>query len=647
MRTPIHALIVEDSVPDTELLVRELERGGYDVTYERVETAQAMDAALAKSPWDVVLSDYDLPRFSGPAAFAVLRATGLDFPFIIISGTIGEETAVSALKAGAHDFMVKGRLARLIPAIERERREVEVRRERVRAEDALRRSEAQYRSLVQGAVFGIYQATVEGRFLAVNPALVMMLGYDSAEDLISVGVPHVYADANMRAELLRRSLSATELVGQEVMWRRKTGEEIRVRLSGRPSEEPQTHSTMFEVIVEDITEQHRLHEQLRQAQKMEAIGQLAGGVAHDFNNMLTAILGYTELLTEQIGPDKPIGRDLHEIAAAAKRAAALTRQLLAFSRQQVLAMAAVDLTHVVRTVAPMLQRLLGERITITTVLADDLGSVMADVAQLEHLLINLSLNARDAMPDGGVLTFTTGNVELDEAYTARDPGATIGWYVMMRVADTGVGMPPDVQARIFEPFFTTKAHDRGTGLGLAAVYGTVKQFGGHIEVESQLGHGTTFTIYLPKASQPAQVPGASLPVGASVGTETILLVEDESSVRAFVKIALQRFGYRVVEADSAEAALILLKEFEGPIDLLLTDVVLPGIDGRELAAHVGRERPNTRVLFMSGYARGLGSSDGRLDAGVQLLEKPFTAQTLLTRMRQLLGADADPSASCN
>jgi two-component system cell cycle sensor histidine kinase/response regulator CckA len=644
MGAAIHALIVEDSAPDTELLVRELERGGYDVTYERVETAQAMEAALAKSAWDVVLSDYDLPRFSGPAAFTVLRATGLDLPFIIISGTIGEEVAVNALKAGAHDFLVKGRLARLIPAIERERREVEVRRERARVEVALRRSEAQYRSLVEGAVFGIYQATIEGRFLAVNPALVTMLGYESAEDLISIGVSHLYVDTSMRAQLLRRSFSAAELVGQEVMWRRKTGEEIRVRLSGRPIDEPQAHSAIFEVIVEDVTEQHRLHEQLRQAQKMEAIGQLAGGVAHDFNNMLTAILGYAELLTDQIGPDKPIGRDLHEIKAAATRAAALTRQLLAFSRQQVLAMAAVDLTHVVRTVAPMLQRLLGERIAITTALTDDLGPVMADVAQLEHLLINLSLNARDAMPEGGVLTFTTANVELDETYTVRHPGAKSGRFVMMRVADTGLGMPPDVQARIFEPFFTTKAHDRGTGLGLAAVYGTVKQFGGYIEVESQLGRGTTFTIYLPKASQTAQLPSGTRAVSAGGGHETVLVVEDESGVRAFVKIALQRFGYRVVEAESAEAALILMKAFEGPIDLLLTDVVLPGMSGRDLATQVGRDRPKTRVLFMSGYARGLGSSDGKLDASVHLLEKPFTAQALLNKLRQLLGADTDPLA---
>ena len=399
-------------------------------------------------------------------------------------------------------------------------------------------------------------------------------------------------------------------------------------------------------VTSDITERKQLEEQLRQAQKMEAIGQLAGGVAHDFNNMLAIILGYSEMLTEQIGPDKPIGQDLREIKAAAERAAALTKQLLAFSRKQVFSMVAVDVTQVVRTVKPMLQRLLGERITITTALAEDLVSVMADTAQLEHLLINLSVNARDAMPEGGVLTFTTANVTLDATFTRDHPGAIIGPYAMVSVADTGIGMSSDVQARIFEPFFTTKESGRGTGLGLAAVYGTVKQLGGYIEVESHLGRGTTFSLYLPKTTRTAQTPrAAAAPVSAHVGNETILLVEDESGVRAFVKIALQRFGYRVIEADTAEAALTLLKGYAAPVHLLLTDLVLPGMDGTQLAAHVTRERPHTRVLFMSGYARGLGSIAGGLDPGIHLLEKPFTAQTLLTKTRQLLGIHAERSAS--
>ncbi|MEA2465112.1 MAG: two-component system, cell cycle sensor histidine kinase and response regulator CckA, partial [Acidobacteriota bacterium] len=566
----LRVLIVEDSAADTELLVREIERGGYRVTSEQVQTASAFHDALANAAWDVVISDYDLPVFSGPAALGILKASGLDLPFIMISGTISEDIAVSALKAGAHDFLVKGRLARLIPAIERECREVGVRRERARAEDALRRSEAQYRSLVDGAVFGICQTTDAGHFVSVNPALVTMLGYESAADLLRVNIASLYEDRDVAATLISRSFEPVPLAGEEVLWRCKDGREIRVRLSGRLIEEPQTGRPLAEMIVEDITDQHRLQAQFRQAQKMEAIGQLAGGVAHDFNNMLTAILGYSEMLSDQIGPDKPMGQDLREITAAGQRAAALTKQLLAFSRKQVFSTVAVDLTRIVRTVEPMLQRLLGERITIRTALADDLVSVMADSAQLEHLLINLAVNARDAMPDGGVLTFATANVVLDETFARNHPGAVVGCCAMVSVADTGTGMTPDVQARIFEPFFTTKESGRGTGLGLAATYGTVKQLGGYIEVDSELHRGTTFSVYLPRAVQRAEALPATALVGTHVGDETILVVEDESGVRTFVTTALRRFGYRVMEAETAEAALLLLESYSGRVHLLLT-----------------------------------------------------------------------------
>ena len=644
MDTPLRVLIVEDSAADTELVVREVERGGYRVDYEQVQTAAALQQALKQSTWDVVISDYDLPRFSGPAALATLQATGLDIPFIIISGIIDEEIAVSALKAGAHDFIVKGRLARLIPAIERERREVEVRATRARAEDALRQSEAQYRSLFDGAVFGIFQATADGQFVAVNPALVTMLGYDSAEELLRTGWVPLHVDPAVATALLSRNHALTPLVGEEVMWRCRNGQEIRVRLSGRLIDGPHLGRAPSEVIVEDITERHRLETQLRQAQKMEAIGLLAGGVAHDFNNMLTAILGYSELLTEQIGPDKPIGRDLREIRVAAERAAVLTKQLLAFSRKQVFALLPVDLTRVVGNLKPMLQRLLGERVTITSTLADDVVPVMADIAQLEHLLINLSVNARDAMPQGGILTFTTASVILDAAFTRDHPGASIGSCAMVSVADTGLGMSPELQARIFEPFFTTKESGRGTGLGLAAVYGTVKQFGGYIGVESDLGRGTTFSVYLPEATSAVRSPGPPPIVSSHVGNETILLVEDESGVRSFVKTALQRFGYHVVEAESAEAALTLLEEYGAPVHLLLTDLVLPRMNGAQLAARVMLLRPAARVLFMSGYALGAVSAIGGLDPSIDLLQKPFTAQTLLTKTRETLGLHAEERA---
>jgi hypothetical protein len=645
MSKPLRVLIVEDSANDADLIVRELERGGYAVAGRRVQTSEAMRAALGESPWDLVLSDYHMPGFSAPAALQVLQATGADIPFLIVSGTIGEEAAVDALKAGAHDFLVKDRLARLLPAIERELREVVQRRERRRAESELRGSEAQYRSLVEHAVFGIYRATVEGRFLAVNPALVTMLEYDSAEELLAVPVSDVYADPSERTVLAQRTAERGEVAGVEALWKKKKGDQIRVRLSGRLTQERESDATVFEVIVEDITEQHRLQGELRQVHKMEAVGRLAGGVAHDFNNMLTVILGYAELLTEQIGRDKPIGRDLLEIQAAAERAAALTRQLLAFSRKQVLAITTVDLSAIVRSLEPMLRRLLGEPISIRTNLSNGLHTVMGDVMQLEHLLVNLSVNARDAMPQGGVLTITTRNVTLDPAFVAAHPGARPGTYAALSVSDTGIGMGPEVQQSIFEPFFTTKERGQGTGLGLAAVYGTVKQLGGYIGVESQLDHGSTFTIYLPWTDQAAdRLPEAEPAQPPPVGTETILLVEDESGVRAFARTVLQRFGYRVIEADSAETALSVLEGFDGPIDLLLTDVVLPGIDGRELAVRVRRDRPDLRVLFMSGYASELRTVHGFLIPGVLLLEKPFTAQVLLTKTRQLLESSTDPAA---
>jgi PAS domain S-box-containing protein len=584
-----------------------------------------------------VLSDYSMPRFTAPAALAILQTSGRDVPFIIISGTIGEDAAVAALKAGADDFLVKGRLARLAPAIEREMEDLAHRREHRRAEEALRVSEARYRSLVEHAVFGIYQATIDGRFLAVNPALVTMLGYESAEDLLGVGLANLYVDSAARAATLGHGDGRVQPTSETAMWRRRTGQEIRVRLSGRRTEEPLSHQPVFEVIVEDVTEQHRLQEQLRQAQKMEAIGQLAGGIAHDFNNMLTAILGYTELLTDQIGPDKPIGEDLRQIKGAAERAAGLTRQLLAFSRKQVLAVVPINLTDVVRILEPMLRRLLGEPITISTDLGDPLNLVLGDATQLEHLLINLSVNARDAMPQGGTLVIATRNIDLDAAFVITHPGARTGSYVAMSVTDTGQGMDSQTKAKIFEPFFTTKERGRGTGLGLAAVYGTVKQLNGYIDVTSEPGHGSAFSIYLPRTVQEPPVHQARSLTTSPPGHETILLVEDEKGVRAFVKVTLQRFGYRVLESGTAEEALTLIQTYDGPIHLLLTDVILPRMDGRKLAQHATQHRPQLHVLFMSGYADRLGTIEGFLEQGVQLLEKPFSAQALLTKTREVLG----------
>jgi len=386
-------------------------------------------------------------------------------------------------------------------------------------------------------------------------------------------------------------------------------------------------------ITRDVTERRSLEEQLRQSQKMEAVGQLAGGIAHDFNNMLTTILGYADLISGQIGPDKPLGRDLAEIRAAAQRASALTRQLLAFSRKQVLSLAPLNLTQVVRNLEPMLRRLLGERVAIETDVAEDLAPVVADAVQMEHALINLAVNARDAMPNGGRLTIVARNTTMSEA-AAGPHGVAAGPYVMVSVTDTGVGIPSDILPRVFEPFFTTKEPGRGTGLGLAVVYGTVKQLGGLVHVDSEPGRGSTFALYVPQVAPPQQQASIAKVETPQPGTETVLLVEDEPNVRAFTATSLRRFGYSIVEADSAEAALARLDEFDGPIDLLLSDVMLPGMDGCRLAVSVTRIRPTTRVLLMSGYAPSM--LDQPLDLKAQFLPKPFTAQALLAKVRDAL-----------
>jgi PAS domain S-box-containing protein len=397
-------------------------------------------------------------------------------------------------------------------------------------------------------------------------------------------------------------------------------------------------------VSEITTERKRLQDQLRQAQKMEAIGRLAGGIAHDFNNMLTAIIGYSEMLTEQIDADKPLGRDLREILAAARRAATLTQQLLAFSRKQALTITATDLSDVVAGIQKLLRRLIGARITVRTQLADDLYAVMADVTQIEHALVNLAVNARDAMAQGGTLTIATENVDLDETFVASHPGAKPGLYASLSVSDTGSGIPPELGNRIFEPFFTTKEHGRGTGLGLAAVYGIVKQLDGYIAVESVVGKGTTFRIYLPKTERIARAPHAPVAVATTaVGHETILLVEDEHGVRRFIASALTRFGYRIIEAEDAESALTSLQTWSGTLDLLLTDVVLPGMSGPELAHRVLEARPGVRVLYMSGYTERYLTVNDTLDPSVELIEKPFTAHHLIARTRQVLGGEKPAS----
>jgi two-component system cell cycle sensor histidine kinase/response regulator CckA len=495
----LRVLIAEDSEDDALLLIRELQRGGYDPEYVRVATADAMTAALDRQAWDLVLSDHSMPHFSGMAALALLRDRGLDVPFISVSGTSSEQEAVVAMKAGANDYVAKGRLNRLLPAIERELREAKGREARRALEAAIRLSEASYAALVEHAPIGIYRSTPEGQFLSANDTFARMLGYQSTDEVLSLDMARdVYVDPAERTRLLDEA-AATDRIHHdaEATWKRGDGRRITVQLRARAVLDERGRVNYYEAFAWDVTEQRRLQTHVAQAHKMEAIGRLAGGIAHDFNNLLTVITSYGDVLLDTLARDDPNREDVEQIRQAADAAASLTRQLLAFSRQQVVAPQVVDLNGVVSGFRKMLTRIIGEDIECVTLLSPQGCAVRADVGQLEQVLMNLAVNARDAMPTGGTLTIETASVHVDPDTRDAHPTGVAGRFTILTVRDTGVGMDDATKARIFEPFFTTKPAGQGTGLGLATVYGILQQSGGFVEVDSQLGRGTAFRIYLP------------------------------------------------------------------------------------------------------------------------------------------------------
>jgi two-component system, cell cycle sensor histidine kinase and response regulator CckA len=525
-------LSVEDSPSDTKLLVQTLRASGRKIEFERVDTAAALRAALTKKTWDLVVSDWSMPKFTAPAALALVRELGLDIPFIIVSGTIGEDVAVDALRAGASDYVLKDKLGRLVPAVERELREVKVRAEKRAADEELRRYETE---------------------------------------------------------------------------RKKAEETLR-----------------------------KTEEQLRQAQKMEAVGRLAGGIAHDFNNVLSVILTYTEMILGDLNAGDPMRLDIEEIRKAGRRAADLTRQLLLFSRQQVLQPRVLDLNEIMGGMLRMLARILGADVDLVAVRAEPLGRVRVDPGAIEQVLMNLVVNARDAMSTGGKLTLETGNVVLDDAYAADHLGVKPGPHVMLAVTDTGTGIDKTTMARIFEPFFTTKEPGKGTGLGLSTVFGIVQQSGGSVWVYSEVGKGTTFKVYLPSVDAPPDRARPAASLAASRGTETILLVEDDEQLRAIANGILSKAGYKVIEARHAGEALLFAEREPTTIHLLLTDVVMPQMSGPELAKRLAPIRPTMKVLCMSGYTDDSIVRHGVLESKVAYLQKPITPQLLTARVREVL-----------
>jgi len=501
--------------------------------------------------------------------------------------------------------------------------------------NALLMSEARYRHLFEGNMAGIYTSTFEGQILDCNPAFCEMLGYTRNELLcLPASVLYVGGERERNALLsdLRQHGSKH---GIELPFLRKDGRQIWT-IANVSVIIDASGQHILEGALLDVTQRHSLELQLRQSQKMESIGKFAGGVAHDFNNLLTIISGYSDLLTLRTAADDPIHGYAQQIKSAGERAAGLTRQLLAFSRQQVMQARVVNLNALLRDFEKLLRRIIGEDVEMITILDDDLGNVKVDPGQMEQVIMNLVTNARDAMPEGGTLTLETSNVTLDGLFLERHPYVLPGPYVRLAVSDTGSGIDEDTRPQIFEPFFTTKGLGKGTGLGLATAYGIVKQSQGYIEVYSEIGVGSTFAVYLPYLDSEVQAVPLGKQPPPQRGTETILLVEDDQQLRLLAKTILESYGYTVLAVDDPTQAETVSEQHSGLIKLLLTDMIMPKIHGREVARRVTSRVPAVRVLYMSGFTTHSIVSQGVLEPGIFFLQKPFTGQALATKVREVL-----------
>jgi two-component system cell cycle sensor histidine kinase/response regulator CckA len=757
-------LMVEDSPADAELIWAVLKRAGYLLVFNVVSAPADFEDRLQKGDFDVILSDHNLVSWTGMDALEILRRSGKEIPFVVVTATLGDEAAVEYLKRGAADYVLKHRLERLPVIIGQTLREMENRRqkrallekiecakkeweltfdtvpdavvltdsdchirranlaatqvfglqfsgiigrdcaqflsgickpvlgcrheqnfttreqstsastedarvyepssipvldatgavqgcvhvvrditEKCKADDAIRKSEKRYRELVENTTYGVFQSSADGRFLEVNPALVAMLGYSTKEEVLALDLTKdVYRRPSERNDLLRQYRDEIEQTG-DLCWMKKDGGTLLLRTSGRAVRNEKGEVQYYEVIAEDITAQRTLEAELRQSQKMEAVGRLAGGIAHDFNNLLAVILGNVDLLLEPTEPPDQFSHRINEIRTATVRAAELTQRLLSFSRRQALDERVFDLNAVVNDTSKLLQRVLGEDIHLQLRLNASPEQIRADQSQVEQAVMNLAVNARDAMPNGGSLIIETSDIELDGTSMGNIRSVAPGEYSVLTFSDTGVGMDDQTKNRIFEPFFTTKEPGKGTGLGLAMVYGFIQQSRGLIHVYSEVGKGTTFRLYFPRVRAKGEVAAAPTPETVEGGSETILLAEDEESLREIVEGVLHSLGYAVIGVNSGSEALKHLHQTPGRVDLLLTDMIMPGMTGRELGDQVKTLRPEIKIIYMSGYAGDvLAKHDPRVPfAG--LLHKPFTRKQLAHKLREALDAKSPGS----
>ena len=674
----LRILILEDNPDDAEMVRFELQEAGLAFTAKVVMTEKEFIHELDELSPDLILSDYDLPRYSGDLALAEARKRRPDTPFILVTGAIGEDRAIQILTQGAKDYVLKNRLRqRLVPAVRRALAESEEHRARQRAEAelrethrtleervqirtaeleaemaarksseaALQKSEETFRLLVENAPDAIY-VHADARFVYLNPAAVKLFGAERAEHLIGSCImerysPDYHEMISRRLHDLYEERKTLPIVEQ--VYIRLDGGSVPVEARAVPINYNDQNAAL--TFACDITERKRgeeekakLQGEFLQAQKMESVGRLAGGVAHDFNNMLGVILGHAEMAMDKAEKGLPLVSNVREIRKAAERSAELTRQLLAFARKQMVSPRVLDLNGTVAGMLKMLQRLIGEDIHLEWLPGTELWPVRIDPSQIDQILANLSVNARDAIAGVGKVAIETKNVFIDKTLCVDHPGMVPGEYVLLAMSDDGCGMDREIQGKLFEPFFTTKGVGKGTGLGLSTVYGIVKQNDGFIAVESEPDQGTTFRIYLPRhigKNEQAGTEGAQ----ASVlpGHETVLVVEDEPALLELSKLMLEKQGYRVLFAGTPGEAIRLAGEHAGEIHLLLTDVVMPEMDGRTLARKMLSLYPNLKRLFMSGYSADVIAHRAVLDEGAFFIQKPFSVKELAAKVREALG----------
>jgi PAS domain S-box-containing protein len=643
----MNILVLEDCNADFMLVERHLRQHGLTARCSRVETLSELKEAIGREGWDLVLSDYNVPQLDFQEGLNLLLDELSGVPIIMVTGSLGEEKAVELLKRGVHDFVLKGNLARLVPAIERSLKDASERKDRLEIERTLRNSEVHFRSIFNRSpiAIGIGKST-SGLVVEVNDALLTLYGYEREEMVGRTTTQlNLYANPDERVEIVRLISQCGQVVNREVQVRKKSGEILTVLYSAELIE--LRNELFLQVMLTDITERKKLEEQIRQSHKMHAIGQLAGGVAHDFNNILSAIYGYSYMIKRLVKDNDPVKNFIEEIIKASARAAALTSSLLTFSRKQAITLVEIDLGLVIRENDAFLRRLIREDIELKIICTGESLPVLADRGQIEQVFMNLVANARDAMPKGGTISIEIVPVLLDQEFIETQGYGTAGSYVLLSVFDTGVGMDKHTQSHIFEPFFTTKVQGEGTGLGLSLAYGIIKKHDGFIAVESEPGNGTVFRIYLPRAQttvQAGNVESESVAVQLG-GNETILVCEDDPVVLRLSMELLELHGYRVIGAvDGQDAVAAFTKNVES-IQLVVLDEVMPKKNGRAAFQEMCLIRPELKAVFVSGYGEVVFAECSSHGGNAMFIQKPFPPVELMAQVRKLLDKTSAPGST--